>query len=303
MPHYLWGEVVATTTYLINRSPTKKLQDKTLEEAWCGVKPSVQHLKVFGYLCFKHVPDQLRKKLDDKSQPMIMVGYHSTSAYKLFDPKNKRIVFCKDVRFDESKGWHWKNNASNKNDSKFYLSYSESDETKVEEQIKNVENTDEGGASRPTRRIQPPRRLNDYERFPDSTINDESDIIQLAMLAKAELVSFEQALKQKHWKEAMIHELKSIEKNETWKLVQLPTNKKCVDAKWVFKTKFKPDSQVAKFKARLVARGFLQKYGEDYYEVYAPVVRMDTIKLIVAIAIKHNWSMYQLDLKFAFLNG
>jgi len=43
------------------------LQDKTPEEAWCGVKPSVQHLKVFGSLCFKHVPDQLRKKLDDKS--------------------------------------------------------------------------------------------------------------------------------------------------------------------------------------------------------------------------------------------
>jgi len=77
MPHYLWGEAAATSTYLINRSPTKKLQDKTLEEVWCGLKPSVMHLKVFGSLCFKQVPDQLRRKLDDKSQAMIMVGYHS----------------------------------------------------------------------------------------------------------------------------------------------------------------------------------------------------------------------------------
>ena len=68
MPLYLWGEAAATATYLINRSPTKKLQDKTPEEAWCGVKPNVQHLNVFGSLCFKHVPGQLRKKLDDKSQ-------------------------------------------------------------------------------------------------------------------------------------------------------------------------------------------------------------------------------------------
>ena len=66
MTRYLWGEGAATATYLINRSPTKKLQDKTPEEAWCGVKPSVQHLKIFGSLCFKHVPDQLRKKLDGR---------------------------------------------------------------------------------------------------------------------------------------------------------------------------------------------------------------------------------------------
>jgi len=103
MPHYLWGEAAATAAYLINISPTKKLQDKTPEEAWCGVKPSVQHLKIFGSLCFKHVPDQLRRKLDDKSQVMIMVGYHSTGAYKLYDPNNKKIVFNKDVKFDETK--------------------------------------------------------------------------------------------------------------------------------------------------------------------------------------------------------
>jgi len=106
MPHYLWGEAAATAAYLIIRSPTKKLQDKTPEEAWCGVKPSVQHLKIFGSLCFKHVPDQLRRKLDDKSQVMIMVGYHSTGAYKLYDPNNKKIVFSKGVKFDETKCWN-----------------------------------------------------------------------------------------------------------------------------------------------------------------------------------------------------
>ena len=145
-----------------------------------------------------------------------MVGYHSTGAYKLYDPNNKKIVFSKDVKFDESKCWHWKDKASDKNAINVYLSDSESeaDETEAEEQIENVETIHEGGAKRPTRYIQPPARLNDYERFPDSTTNDEGDMVQLAMLTEAEPLSFEVALRQKHWKEAMIDELKSIEKME-----------------------------------------------------------------------------------------
>jgi len=145
--------------------------------------------------------------------------------------------------------------------------------------------------------------LRDYERFPDQAVTNKGDFVQLAMLVEVELVSFEEALKQNHWKKAMIEELDSIEKNDTWRLVQLPTDKKCIDVKWVFKTKLKPDGQVEKYKARLVARGFLQKYGQDYYEVYAPVARMETIRLIVAIEVKNNWSMYQLDVKSTFLNG
>jgi hypothetical protein len=74
----------------------------------------------------------LRKKLDDKSQTMIMVGYHSTGAYKLYDPKNKKIVFSKDVKFDESKCWHWKDKASDKNASNVYLSDSESEAYETE---------------------------------------------------------------------------------------------------------------------------------------------------------------------------
>lgn len=83
IPHYLYGEATATAAYLINRSPKKKLRDKTPEEAWSGVKHIVQNLRVFGSLCFKHIPHQMRRKLDDKSQAMILVRYHSTGAYKL----------------------------------------------------------------------------------------------------------------------------------------------------------------------------------------------------------------------------
>jgi histone deacetylase 1/2 len=96
-------------------------------------------------------------------------------------------------------------------------------------------------------------------RFPDTAVSDEGEIIQLALLAESEPVSLEQAMKEKHWKNAMLDELQSIEKNETWRLVKLPADKKCIDVKSVYKTKLKPDGQVAKYKARLVARSFLQR--------------------------------------------
>jgi len=73
--------------------------------------------------------------------------------------------------------------------------------------------------------------------------------------------------------------------------------------KWVYKTKVKPNGDVSKYKARLVARGFLQKHGLDYNEVFTPVARLKTVRLIVAVASNRNWSLYQLDVKPTFLNG
>lgn len=85
LPHNFWGEAVITTTYLWNRCSTKRLKEKVLEESWSSRKPTVGNLRVFGSLCFKHVPDERRKKLQDKSEAMILVGYHATSAYRLYN--------------------------------------------------------------------------------------------------------------------------------------------------------------------------------------------------------------------------
>lgn len=101
LPKELWGEAVSTAAYLLNRCLTKKLENITPEEVWSGFKPSLSHLRVFGSVAFRHIPGQLRKKLDDKGEKLLLVGYHPTGGYKLFDMSSKRIVVSRDVIVDE----------------------------------------------------------------------------------------------------------------------------------------------------------------------------------------------------------
>lgn len=86
-------------------------------------------------------------------------------------------------------------------------------------------------------------------------------------------------------------------------MVELPQNKQKIEVKWVFKIKYKPNGETTKFKVRLVAKGFLQKPGVDFTDVFAPVARLETVRLVVGITCPKNWEIYQLDVKSAFLNG
>ncbi|CAL2246955.1 unnamed protein product [Prunus armeniaca] len=100
----------------------------------------------------------------------------------------------------------------------------------------------------------------------------------------------------------MEDELSMIEKNGTWELVNIPSDKQVIGVKWVFKTKLNLDGLVQNNKARLVAKGYVQKPGIDYNETFAPVARLDTIKTLIALAAQKDWKLYQLEVKSAFLN-
>lgn len=105
------------------------------------------------------------------------------------------------------------------------------------------------------------------------------------------------------WKKAMEEEIRSINQNKTWDLVKLPSNKKAIGCKWVYKIKRDENGQVCSYKARLVAQGFSQKYGEDYDEVFAPVARSATFRILMSVAGVNNYHVKQFDVKTAFLNG
>lgn len=101
----------------------------------------------------------------------------------------------------------------------------------------------------------------------------------------------------------MKEELEAIERNKTWKLIGLPKNKKSISMRWVFKIKLKPDGSVSKHKARLVARGFLQKSVLDYFEVFSLVARHESIRLVIVITANMNWPLIYLDVGSTSLNG
>src|SRR5690242_9559271 len=104
------------------------------------------------------------------------------------------------------------------------------------------------------------------------------------------------------WLEAVEKEVNSLMMMGTWTPVnQEPKN--AVKSKWVFKVKYNSNGSVERFKARLVAKGFTQVQGVDYEETFAPVVRMDTFRLLISYATQHNLPIIHMDVETAFLNG
>lgn len=118
-----------------------------------------------------------------------------------------------------------------------------------------------------------------------------------------EPVCYEQAAKEDVWKDAMDKEITAIEKNQTWELTELSQGHKAIDLKWVYKLKKDQNGAVTKHKARLVAKGYVQRQGIDYEEIFAPVTRLETVRLLLALEAKHDWEVHHLDVKSAFLNG
>ncbi|RVW20455.1 Retrovirus-related Pol polyprotein from transposon RE1 [Vitis vinifera] len=115
--------------------------------------------------------------------------------------------------------------------------------------------------------------------------------------------NIQEAFKYPKWKAAVDEEVRALEKNGTWEITDLPRGKKPVGCKWIFTVKYKTDGNVDRYKARLVAKGFTQSYGIDYQETFAPVAKLNTVRVLLSLAANLDWSLHQLDVKNAFLNG
>jgi hypothetical protein len=113
----------------------------------------------------------------------------------------------------------------------------------------------------------------------------------------------EQAISEVPWCKAMKEELKAIEDNNTWTLIDLPAGRKAIGLKWVFKVKKDEKGAVVRHKARLVVKGYAQRQGIDFDEVFAPVARMEAVRLLLALAAQEGWEVHHMDVKSAFLNG
>ncbi|RVW25420.1 Retrovirus-related Pol polyprotein from transposon RE1 [Vitis vinifera] len=115
--------------------------------------------------------------------------------------------------------------------------------------------------------------------------------------------SVQEALADPRWKVAMNEEMKSLQKNETWELVECPLGKKPVGCRWIYTVKYKADGSIERFKARLVAKGYTQTYGINYTETFAPVAKINTIRVLLSLAANLDWPLQQFDVKNAFSHG
>ena len=141
-----------------------------------------------------------------------------------------------------------------------------------------------------------------YENTSEIDLIEDSDVE--AMLAIMEEPTYYiEAARDENWEAAMRSELQSITRNKTWELVKLPSGQRPIGLKWVFKLKKNAEGEIVKYKARLVAKGYVQKQGIDFEEVFASVARLDTVRLILAMAANRGWQIHHLDVKTAFLNG
>jgi hypothetical protein len=141
-----------------------------------------------------------------------------------------------------------------------------------------------------TRQVKKPKPFSSYTALMCNLLDEEP-------------TCFEEAIQKKEWADAMIEEYQSIMKNDVWEIVPRPKGKDVVSSKWLFKIKHVADGSIEKYKARFVARGFSQKEGIDYEEIFAPVARYTSIRTIIALAAKMKWKLHQMDVKTAFLNG
>ena len=165
--------------------------------------------------------------------------------------------------------------------------------------------TSEESLRRSGRQRQPPIRYG-VDEYADVAKGDYLQHTAYNVCQISEPRTIDEALKGDHakeWKAAADSEYDSLMANETWELVELPEGHKAIGCKWVFKVKYGSHGKAERFKGRLVAKGYAQKYGIDYEETFSPVVRFTSIRSLLAFAVQNDMLIHQMDVVTAFLNG
>ncbi|KAH9722428.1 hypothetical protein KPL70_006731 [Citrus sinensis] len=308
LPNNLWGEALLTACHIHNRITSLKTHISPYE-IWKGRKPNLMYLRVWGCLAFYKIHDPKSSKLSARGIKSVFVGYAENSkAYRLLDLDSNVIVESRDVEFIENKFQHDSNIESE----------SIIDQPCVNTPVTSTNNNKrkESTTSFELRRSQ--REKKEKSLAPDFISSqallflvegDRKNVLNkvpLLLNIEKDPKTFSEAMSSRDasfWREAVNDEMDSIMSNQTWVLVDLPPGSQPISSKWVFRRKYNNDGSLQTFKARLVAKGFKQRNGIDYFDTYAPVARLTSIRVLFAIASLNNLYVHQMDVKTAFLNG
>ena len=274
---------------------------KTPYEAFTGKRPNVSFLRPFGSRSYVHIPKTTRNnKLSPRALKGILVGYAFDSCYRILVEQNgvQRIVVSKDVDFDETplslapgpSAQHPENvefpSEGKKDDEKTTPAQNEHNEadpsvTETGEPFEEDTTPDEADVE-PVTYVPGVRRSRRVTKQPERF--DAMLVHQCMVSSAADPLTVEEALASTEgaeWRAAMDEELDMIEKLKFWSPILLPKGKKVVRIKWVFERKRDADGNVIRYRARLCAKGFTQIHGADYEEVFTPVARYTTFRVMM----------------------
>ena len=244
-------------------------------------------------------------KLEDRSQPMVFMGYElGTKGYKFFDPVNFKVIMSRDVIFEEGEKWTWSTQLEGTNSFTFLpdflpdQSLEEDSASDEEDNAPHDEITSSSNNSEDSHCLRY-RSLTDLYSKTNSIPLDE----ETCLVADEEPLTCLEAAQDEVWRQAMKEEMLAIDRSNTWELESPPSNCKPIGLKWIFKLKKNPKGEIMRQKSRLVVKGYSERKGIDYEEVFAPVVRFETVRALIAIAALKRWMIHHLDVKSTFLNG
>jgi hypothetical protein len=319
-----WGEAVLTAAHIRNRVLGSSAQSGiTPLEAMLGTKPNLGLLRVFGCAAYAHVPDQLRHKLQPKARKCVLLGFADEQrGYRLLNVATRKIIYCKDVVFDENlfpalKAKLARDPALESPAESIEKSEAEDDDSVLTDPGDDHKSVPEGPPSsvRRSGRQQVPS-----QQFLDAVANarlareseSSDDTFEMAYRVNVVEGGFEPTYRQAmagpdqvRWLDGIEAEVKSLLENKTWEWWSGPgpPPKQPLRSKFVLKAKRDDAGNITRWKARLVALGFLQRRGIDYGETFAPVVRMASLRVFLALVAAQNLELKHLDVDTAFLNG
>ncbi|RVX10421.1 Retrovirus-related Pol polyprotein from transposon TNT 1-94 [Vitis vinifera] len=315
VPKQLWGEAVLTATYLINRMPSRILQFKTPSQILLAAYPSARiilfiPIKVFGCTASVHIHKSQRSKLDPTATKCIFFGYSpNQKGYKCYSLTTKKFYTSMDET-EISTTSPLSSSLPPQTDTT--LSVPENNSLDVPSVI--PESTTQGSKEvivysrknlkeKPEKPLQkepedntPPEQNQELDQDPSNpnsqpgntiydlnSSNDPDDLDQPIALRKGVRSCTQhpiKALQQPEWKTAVQEEIQALEKNGTWEISELPEGKRPVGCKWIFTVKHNPDGKT-----------------------FAPVAKLNSIRVLLSVAVNLDWNLHQLDVKNAFLNG
>ncbi|GJT82518.1 ribonuclease H-like domain, reverse transcriptase, RNA-dependent DNA polymerase [Tanacetum coccineum] len=321
MPQNFWAEAVRHAIYILNNVPTKALEDITPYEAIKQRKPNLGNLRIFGCIAYAKVPSQhltkicvsrdVKFKENETWDWKDYMSEHTDNEPEWTDFRIENLEhhdheiqpLKEDNEFPNNNDDYASPRNSPTHSQPFHTPSTRSSEINSQDTLINSSPSYNQSNNDSIQVVNTPSHFDHTPVRGFRTLNDLYENTEELLLAEDEPKNYKEASTDQKWIEAMKVELDSINRNNTWELTTLPKGHKAIGLKWVFKTKKDANGNIVKHKARLVAKGYIQEHGIDFEEVFAPVARMETIRLLLAIAANNKWEVHHLDVKSAFLHG